>query len=353
MTLPVNEPQRPLSNDGASALNESFIDRFLIGDSSPMQTVGHVVRLIAAKRTTVLITGESGTGKEVIARSLHALSGRTGSFVAVNCGALPAELLEAELFGHVKGAFTGAVTERVGYFEEANNGTIFLDEIGELPMPLQSKLLRVLQEREVTRLGSTKKVKLNTRVIAATNSNLQRMIRDNQFREDLYFRLNVVPIQMPPLRERREDIPALVVHFIEKICGSEGIERKRIGSDVCVRLQQHQWPGNVRELENAVELAIALSGDREELFAFDFPVTASASPEPPKTSGETVVVCPEGIDYYEVLSRFERSLLSQALNMVQGNKRAAANLLNLNRSTFMYKMKSLDLDFPELSECAA
>lgn len=317
-----------------------------------MQTVAHVVRLIAAKRTTVLITGESGTGKEVIARALHVLSGRTGPFMAVNCGALPAELLEAELFGHVKGAFTGAVGERAGYFEEANNGTIFLDEIGELPMSLQAKLLRVLQEREVTRLGSTKKVKLNTRVIAATNCNLQRKIRENQFREDLYFRLNVVPIQMPPLRERREDIPALVDHFIGKICAAEGISEKRIGSDVCARLQQHQWPGNVRELENAVEMAIALSGDRTDLTASDFPVVRPSLAEA-QIPEEAVVIRPEGIDYYAVLSRFERSILSQALNLVDGNKRAAASLLSMKRSTFMYKMKVLDLDIQETSECVA
>ena len=248
----------------------------LLGDSPEMRQVKHIIRMVGNRRATVLITGETGTGKEMAALAIHrAAARRKGSMVAVNCSALPENLLEAELFGHVRGAFTGAVQNRTGRFEQAQGGTLFLDEIGELPMDLQVKLLRVLQEREYQRLGSSETIKADIRVIAATNCDLTRKIEQGAFREDLYYRLNVVPIQMPPLRQRPEDIPALAAHFVEKICALEEMDRKDASRRRSVeRLCGYFWPGNVRQLENAVEMAIALSGERRTLMLQDFPLPA-------------------------------------------------------------------------------
>ena len=245
---------------------------FLVGESRRMREIDQIVQLAGPRRATVLITGETGTGKEMVARALHMASGRSHfPMVAVNCMALPENLLEAELFGHVKGAFTGALNHRVGRFEQAQGGTLFLDEVGDLPLDIQAKLLRVLQEREFQRLGSSENVKVDVRVVAASNCDLVERMRQARFREDLYYRLNVVPVHVPPLRERLSDIPILVHHLVDKICRQEQLPPKQAPRETMQRLTSYSWPGNVRQLENAIENAVALSGPRETLYPSDFP----------------------------------------------------------------------------------
>jgi transcriptional regulator with PAS, ATPase and Fis domain len=262
--------------------------------------------------------------------------------VSVNCSALPETLLEAELFGHVKGAFTGATNQRVGRFEQAHHGTIFLDEIGDLPLSLQAKLLRVLQEREFQRLGSSDTVRVDLRVIAATHTDLARMIKEGKFREDLYYRLNVVPIQVPPLRERASDVRFLVMHFIEKICRDEEIPVKQISRETLDRLSGHDWPGNVRQLENAVEKAVVLSGERPALFPGDFPLPPRKHPIAfPGNDGGFIAVPDQGLDFEKTVDGIERNILEQALKKTRGNKKLAAEMLGLKRTTLTAKLKSL------------
>ena len=235
--------------------------RLLVGQSAAMQDVVRTIELLACRRCTVLIAGETGTGKEVAARAIHLASDRAHKpFIALNCSAIPEHLLEAELFGHTKGAFTGAVNERAGRFEEADGGTLFLDEIGDMPYDLQAKLLRVLQEREVQRLGSSKTIQVNVRVIAASNLDLLERVSQRKFREDLYYRLNVVPLKMPSLADRRHDIMLLARHFVAKICRMEDIPVKEIYNETLDHLMSYAWPGNVRQLENLVERAVVISG---------------------------------------------------------------------------------------------
>jgi DNA-binding NtrC family response regulator len=318
-------------------------ERILVGGSREMRQLQHVIRLVASRRATVLITGETGTGKELAARSLHlAGSRRSGPMVAVNCSALPESLLESELFGHVRGAFTGAFQNRMGRFEQAQGGTLFLDEIGELPMDLQTKFLRVLQEREVQRLGSSDIIKVDIRVIAATNCDLARRIEEGKFREDLFYRLNVVPIEMPPLRRRREDIPLLAAHFADKVCRAEGIPVKVLMRETLERLCGYSWPGNVRQLENMVEMAVALSGERGTLAPADFPLPVPLADR--LVAGHApVVALPEGgLDYEHTLAVIERSILEQALRKTGGNKQAAADMLRLKRTTLSAKIRSLE-----------
>ena len=318
-------------------------EHLLIGDSYEMRAIVHVIRLIAGRRATVLITGETGTGKEVCARALH-LAGprRRAPFVAVNCHALPASLLEAELFGHVRGAFTGALQSRVGRFEQAQGGTLFLDEIGEIPIDLQAKLLRVLQEREIERLGSSETIHVDLRVVAATNCDLAQRIEQGRFREDLYYRLNVVPIHVPPLRQRRADIPQLATHFVEKICRLDQMPLKRLTDEAIERLCGHSWPGNVRQLENAVEMAVALSGEHAILTAADFPLSERVSARAPLMDMPLVSVPDGGLDYERTLAGIERSILEQALRKTRGNKKAAAEMLRLKRTTLSAKVRNLD-----------
>lgn len=318
--------------------------RMLVGESRAIERIAETIRLVGPRRSTVLISGETGTGKELVARALHQASGRKAMpFVAINCNAVPETLLEAELFGHVRGAFTGAVQQRIGRFEQANRGTMFLDEIGDMPPEIQTKLLRALQEREIERLGSSETIRLDVRVIAATNADLAERMREGRFREDLHYRLNVVSIRVPPLRERAGDIPALVDHFIEKTCREEGLPLKRIGREALARMCDYCWPGNVRQLEHAVEAAVVLSGDRRDLLPSDFPLPVPVKRATTLSHANPVLRLPdEGLDFERTVSRIERSILDQALARTGGNKKAAAEMLRLKRTTLSAKLKSLE-----------
>jgi len=316
--------------------------RALVGQSAAMEEVVRTIELLACRRCTVLITGETGTGKEVAARAIHMASDRAHKpFLALNCSAIPEHLLEAELFGHTKGAFTGAVNDRAGRFEEADGGTLFLDEIGDMPYDLQAKLLRVLQEREVQRLGSSKTIPVNVRVIAATNLDLLERVNQRQFREDLYYRLNVVPVKMPALADRRHDIMLLARHFVAKICRMEDIPVKEIYNETLEHLMSYEWPGNVRQLENLVERAVVISGDRQYLMPGDFPLPAGRGLRlVPNGMAEAFVSIPEvGLDFAQAVSQFEKNLLDQALERSKGNKTAAADLLRLKRTTLVSKLR--------------
>ena len=330
--------ERKLETDAAAPWR-----RFLIGQSRSMLQICEIIQLVASKRCTILIGGETGTGKEVIAKAIHAASNRAAQpLVSVNCTALPANLIETELFGHAKGAFTGAHASRLGRFEQANRGSIFLDEIGDLPVDAQAKLLRVLQEQEFQRVGSSETVRVDVRVIAATNINLEQAIKEKRFREDLYYRLNVVPIHLPPLRERRDDIPRLLQFFLEKIRAAEGAQPKQISDEAVVYLQQKDWPGNIRQLEHAVQMAFALSGERPILTVADFRVRQLQSSEAMIVPNpQTIELTEQGIDFDQVVNSLELSLLNQALKMSSGNKARAADLLGIKRTTLLAKMKSV------------
>jgi transcriptional regulator with PAS, ATPase and Fis domain len=280
----------------------------------------------------------------MVARALHLASPRAAHpLVAVNCTALPDSLLEAELFGHTKGAFTGAVQGRPGRFEQAQRGTIFLDEIGDLPFETQAKLLRVLQEKEVQRLGSGETVPLDVRVVAATNADLEGKIEGGKFREDLYYRLNVVPIELPPLRDRPEDIPGLLEHFVDKVCRAEGLPAKRIYREAMERLMDYTWPGNVRQLENTVERAVILSGEREQLNAGDFHLPRTEQARRLLAAAPPPISVPEqGLDLQQTVNRLEKTLIDQALRRTGGNKSAAADILGLKRTTLTAKMRVLE-----------
>jgi DNA-binding NtrC family response regulator len=322
-------------------------EAMLVGRSAAMQAMREIIRKVGTRRCTVLITGETGTGKELTARALHLASPRRRKpLVALNCSAVPDTLLEAELFGHVRGAFTGAVQTRMGRFEQAQGGTLFLDEIGDLPFDLQAKLLRALQEREFQRLGSSETIRVDIRVVAATNCDLTQKVEQGRFREDLYYRLNVVPLEVPPLRERPEDIPLLARHFVEKICSLEGLATKVLTAEAMERLAGYPWPGNVRQLENAVEMAVALSGERQVLSAEDFPLSYGAKGRPPRnlaTAHAAVVSVPDtGLDLQQTLANIERSMLQQALEKTGGNKKAAAQMLRLKRTTLSAKVRNFE-----------
>lgn len=330
--------------------------RLVVGQSQAILRICEIIKLIAKKRCSVMISGETGTGKEVIAKAIHAASNRASRrMVAVNCTALPENLIETELFGHAKGAFTGAHASRIGLFEQANNSTIFLDEIGDLPLAFQPKLLRVLQEQEFQRIGSSETVKLDVRVIAATNVDLPQAIAQRRFRDDLYYRLTVVPIHIPPLRDRREDIPLLLEHLLSKIQRAEEGVPKHISDEAMRYLIGLDWPGNVRQLEHVLQMAVALSGDRHRLEIADFS-RARTTPQDSGTSEEDVPMLPlpaGGLDFEEVVSRFELSLLNQALTASGGNKARAASLLRIKRTTLLAKMKVLEQRHTQVRECSA
>jgi transcriptional regulator with GAF, ATPase, and Fis domain len=311
----------------------------LVGESPAMRNLHAMIRLIAPRQSSVLISGETGTGKEMVARAIHAAGKRGGvPMVAVNCAAIPGNLVEAELFGHTKGAFTGAVNQRVGRFEQAHRGTIFLDEIGEIPLEVQPKLLRVLQERELQRVGDSETIQIDARVIAASNIDLGLAVEQKRFREDLHYRLNVVPIRIPPLRDRISDIPLLAEHFIEKLCRREELRPKTLSPDAMRRLMSYEWPGNVRQLEHAIEMSITLAGSRERLYAGDIQLQ--------QRKGALPAVEPEinvpaaGIDFEQVIGRVENLLLQAALRKCAGNKAQAASMLGLKRTTLLYKVKA-------------
>ncbi|GBE01046.1 transcriptional regulatory protein ZraR [bacterium BMS3Bbin06] len=322
----------------------------LIGSSPEMQDVYSLIEKIADTDSTILITGDSGTGKELAAKITHYNSSRSErNFVPLNCAAIPKDLLESELFGHERGAFTGAVTTRIGRFELANNGTLFLDEIGELDPSLQVKLLRVLQEREFERIGSTKTIKVDVRIIAATNKDLERHTKEGRFRADLFYRLNVIPIHLPPLKGRQEDIPLLVEHFLKKHSKSKKRPQPKITDRIMDVFMNYQWPGNVRELENLIErLTILNPGETVDIT--DLPkrfhgiVPAKKVSASKANPSEELSVSPEGVDLNGVIDDIERKLIVQALQLSKGVKSKAASLLGLNRTTLVEKMKKKGIE---------
>jgi DNA-binding NtrC family response regulator len=315
----------------------------IIGNSSELRGVLDTVAKVADSQSTVLVTGESGTGKELIARAVHYNSPRAERmFVTVNCGAIPEELLESELFGHVRGAFTNAINNREGRFEAADGGSIFLDEIGDMSPTLQVKLLRVLQDRTFEPVGSSKTQRVDVRVIAATNQDLDIAIREKRFREDLFYRLNVIPIEVPPLRKRLDDIPVLAEHFLDVANEVRGQESAGFGDGVLEAMCQHAWPGNVRELENLVERLVTLSGGRE-ITVDDLPDSFQPAKRATKTLGMRIP--PEGLNFREVMDRLESDLIKQALEITRGNKNRAARLIGLNRTTMLEKMKKKGVEF--------
>ena len=323
-------------------LDERYGFDNIIGTGRGMKRIFELVETIAGLTSTVLIQGETGTGKELIAKAIHFNSQRKDQkMVSINCGAIPENLLESELFGHVKGAFTGAVQTRIGRFEQANGGTIFLDEIGNMPLALQVKLLRVLQEREFERVGGNSTVKVDVRIIAATSSNLEQMVKDGTFREDLYYRLNVIPIDLPPLRERREDIPLLVQRFIEHFCETHKLDLKTISPNVLKALMAYDWPGNVRQLENIVERMVALTANRPAILPADLPGEIQNRDS---LNFVPLIEIPEGgISFQDVVTDMERELIVQSLRRTNGNKKLAAKLLNLKRTTLIEKIKRIGL----------
>ena len=323
-------------------LDERYGFDNIIGTGRGMKRIFELVETIAGLTSTVLIQGETGTGKELIAKAIHFNSQRKDQkMVSINCGAIPENLLESELFGHVKGAFTGAVQTRIGRFEQANGGTIFLDEIGNMPLALQVKLLRVLQEREFERVGGNSTVKVDVRIVAATSSNLEQMVKDGTFREDLYYRLNVIPIDLPPLRERREDIPLLVQRFIEHFCETHKLDLKTISPHVLKVLMAYEWPGNVRQLENIVERMVALTANRPAILPADLPGEIQNRDS---LNFVPLIEIPEGgISFQDVVTDMERELIVQSLRRTNGNKKLAAKLLNLKRTTLIEKIKRIGL----------
>jgi len=324
-----------------SQIHERFSFDNIIGNSAPLQKVFATIRLVAPMNSTVLIQGETGTGKELIARTIHAHSPRRDQqFVAFNAAAIPESLAEAELFGHVKGAFTGAVNARVGRFELANRGTLFIDEVAEMSAPLQAKLLRALQERTVERVGDSRSVAVDIRIIAASNLDLKALIKEGKFREDLFYRLNVVPITLPPLRTRRDDIPILAQHFVGQSCRTNGLARRTIGQDAMRALMNYSWPGNVCEFENAIEHAVAMSGTSTEITVGMLPAELR---EPAQIGMRSEITIPdEGINFTTVVSQLERDLIMRSLEKTGGNKRQAARLLHLSRTTLIDKLQRLN-----------
>jgi len=347
-----------------SLLKEELKDRYqlektIIGNSPAMRDIYKTIGKVAPSDITVLIQGESGTGKELIARAIHFNSKRLGKpFIAINCAAIPKELLESELFGFEKGAFTGAVERKLGKFEQANGGTIFLDEIGDMPLDLQAKILRVLQEKEVTRTGGNQSITVDTRIVAATNQDLEEKVRQKGFREDLYYRLNVVPIHLVPLRERKEDLPLLVEYFLNKTCSEMEIPPKQCMSDAIRLLTDYSWPGNVRELENTIKRAVILSSD-PLLTIEDFSglrVQSGSSARSDELSLEALVEMKlrsslgnvdkmeSGDLYGMVLEQMERPLIRFVLEKTRGNQVKAADILGINRNTLRKKIQELDIE---------
>jgi two-component system response regulator PilR (NtrC family) len=318
-------------------------NRDIVGNSAAIQEVFDLIGQVAATKINVLVTGESGTGKELVARAIHDQSNRhENPFVAINCGAIPEQLLESELFGHVKGSFTGAVQNKEGLFETASGGTLFLDEIGEVSGPLQVKLLRALQEKTIRRVGDTADRKIDTRIVSATNRRLDEEVAAGRFREDLYYRLNVIELGLPPLRDRIEDIPLLAQHFIRKF--SEELDKEVDGMDpeAYEMLAAYHFPGNVRELENLIERAVALA--RGPMIGVDlWPATVGES----RRADDTPRITPEGVDLDQILGDYERSMLIEALKASGGVKKRAARLLGVSFRSFRYRLEKLGIEDPQ------
>ena len=357
--------QRRLKSENAylrAQLEERYRFEEIVGKSRPMKLLFQLLETVAPTNSTILITGETGTGKEVVSRAIHHNSPRRlHRFVALNCSAIPETLLEAELFGHVRGAFTGAVGNRQGRLEQAHKGTLFLDEVGTMSAALQMKLLRVLQEREFERVGDSHTIKVDVRVIAATNSDLGRLVAEGQFREDLFYRLNVIPVHLPPLRERKEDVPLLVQHFLGKFqqernaaadgdvpgersaraaADRSGAAPLTVSQEAMRRLMAYHWPGNVRQLENAIERAVAFTAGRSQIDVGDLPTEIQQAQEPAFASAVTL---PEdGVDLDAFMANIERELIQRSLERTGGNKGQAARLLSLKRTTLVEKLKRLD-----------
>ncbi len=337
--------QRRLKSENAwlrEQLQQRYSFEGIVGRSRAMRDLFQTLETVARTASTILITGETGTGKEVVARAIHHASPRRGQrFVALNCSAIPENLLEAEIFGHVRGAFTGAIGTRQGRLEQAHRGTLFLDEVGTMSMSLQMKLLRVLQEREFERVGDNQTIKVDVRVIAATNADLGRMVAEGGFREDLYYRLNVIPVTLPPLRDRREDIPLLVQHFLQKFCSEAGRPVMTVSQAAMRPLMTYAWPGNVRQLENAMERAVALSGSRTQIEIGDLPPDIQQASD----AGDLIpglALPDDGLDFDAFISRIEHEVIRRALERTGGNKAAAASVLNLKRTTLVEKLKRLE-----------
>lgn len=310
--------------------------KVIIGKSKKLKEVLEIVNRVAKSNATVLITGESGTGKELIANAIHYNSDRADKpYIKVNCGALPDNLIESELFGHEKGAFTGATSRKLGRFERADGGTIFLDEVGEINLPMQVKLLRVLQEKELERVGGIETVKVDVRIVAATNRDLKKMVEEGSFREDLYYRLNVIPIELPPLRERKEDIPQLIDYFLNKYCKELGRNKMKVSEEALKIMTNYNWKGNIRELENVIERLVILS-EGNIIEKKDLPKEFNN-----KTNELIDFVLPEeGINLEEV----EKSLIKQALKISNYNQTKASKLLGISRHTLIYRMEKYNIE---------
>ncbi|HYK04935.1 MAG TPA: sigma-54 dependent transcriptional regulator [Thermoanaerobaculia bacterium] len=335
--------QRRLTHENErlkSELSDKFSYSNIIGKSETMRKVFDLIRLAAPSRSNILVMGESGTGKELVAKAIHHASPRArNAFVTVNSGSLPPELLESSLFGHLKGAFTGAIATKRGLFEVADGGSIFLDEIGNINLETQAKLLRVIQEKEFMRLGSVDTIKVDVRIIAATNADLTKLMAESKFREDLFYRLNVITVQLPPLRRRREDIPLLIGHFMQKYSDENKRKVREVTADAMRILMDHPWPGNVRELENTIERAVVLcTGDR---------VTPELLPDylryPVRTDQPAMIVPHDGISLKDAVSNYERAMILQSLELANGVQKRAAELLQLKPSTLNEMMKRLGI----------
>jgi DNA-binding NtrC family response regulator len=344
LTLRKGLEQRRLASENRS-LKEQLRQRFgldnLVGKSKPMQQVYDLIQLAAPAKSNILILGESGTGKELVAKAIHHHSRRAqGPFVTVNSGSMPADLLESNLFGHVKGAFTGAIANKKGLFELATGGSIFFDEIGNIPLDTQSKLLRVIQEREFMRLGGVETLRADVRVIAATNADLEMEVQQGRFREDLFYRLNVITLQLPPLRKRSEDIPLLVQHFLAQYARENEKEIAEIAPRAMELLLDYHWPGNVRELENVIERAVVLSTGR--VFDVDLLPNAVRQPDsvmilPPSS------LLPSGVPFRDAVTEYERALIVRALQAANGVQKRAAELLQVKPTTLHEMMKRLNI----------
>ncbi len=317
----------------------------MVGRSAAMKEVFERIKKVAKSDSTVLITGPSGTGKELVANAIHKLSNRGAApRVSVNCGAIPGELLESELFGHIKGAFTGAISNRKGRFELAHQGTLFLDEIGDMPLLLQVKLLRVLQLRQIEPVGSSEAVDVDVRMVAATHRDLELQVKDGRFREDLFYRLNVIPVKLPALKDRREDIPLLISYFLDRFTSADRSNEISFSHEAMDLMMSYDWPGNVRELENVIERLVILRGGNE-ILPEDLPSKIYRTNPLVSSQYKTIFELPDqGVDLKTILSDIEDSLILQALNRTGGNKNQASKLLSLNRTTLIEKMKKKGLE---------